>query len=168
MSFFFNFKKFKVFYSKILYWSSNHLSLLVMSNSLRLHGLQHARPPCSSPTPRVYSNSCQLNQWCHPTISSSVIHFSSCLQAFPASGSFPRSQIFPSGGQSIGVSASASVLLMNIQGWFPLGLNGLISLHSKGLSRVFSSTTVQWHQFLGTQPSFWFNSHIPTWLLEKS
>ena len=106
---------------------------------------------CSSPTPRVYSNSCQLNQWCHPTISSSVIHFSSRLQAFPASGSFPRSQIFPSGGQSIGVSASASVLPMNTQDWSPLGWTGLISFQSKGLSRVFSNTTVQKHQFFSSQ-----------------
>ena len=106
------------------------------------HGLQHARPPCPSPTPRVYSNSCPLSQWCHPTISSSVVSFSSHLQSFPASGSFQMSQLFASGGQSIGVSASTSVFPMNIQDWFPLGWTGLISLQSKGLSRVFSNTTV--------------------------
>ena len=112
----------------------------VMSNSLRPHGLQHARPPCPSPTPRVYSNSCPLSLWCHPTISSSVVPFSSCLQSFPASGSFQISQFFASGGQSIGVSASASVLPMNIQDWFPLVWTSLISLKSKGLSRVFYNT----------------------------
>ena len=109
-----------------------------------------------------------LNWWCHPTISSSVIPFSSCLQSFLASGSFPRSQFFTSGGQSIGVSASASVLPMNIQDWFPLGLTGLISLQSKALSRVFSNTTVQKHQFISTQLSLWSNSHIHIWLLEKT
>ena len=109
----------------------------VMSDSLQPHGLQHARPPCSSPTPRVYSNSCPSSQWCHPTISSSVVPFSSSLQSFPASGSFLMSQYFTSGGQSIGVSASASVLPINIQGWFLIGLTGLISLQSKGLSRVW-------------------------------
>ena len=110
--------------------------------TLRPHGPQHARPPCPSPTPRVYSNSCPLSQWCHPTISSSVVSFSSRLQSFPASGSFQMSQLFTSGGQSIGVSASTSVFPMNIQDWFPLGWTGLISLQSKGLSRVFSNTTV--------------------------
>ena len=125
----------------------------VVSDSLRLHELQHTRPPCPSPTPRVYSNSCPLNRWCHPTISSSVIPFSSCPQSFPASGSFPMSQLFASGGQSIGVSASTSVLLMNIQDWFPLGWTGWISLQSKGLWRVFSNTTVQKHQFFSTQLS---------------
>ena len=123
---------------------------------------------CPSPAPRVYSNSCPLSWWCHPTISSSIVPFSSCLQSFPASGSFPVSQFFSSGGQSIGVSASASVLPMNIHNWFPLGLTGLISLQSKGLSRVFSNTTVQKHQFFGAQLSLWSNSHIYTWLLEKS
>ena len=113
-----------------------------MSGSLRPHGLQHVRPPCPT-TPGVYSNSCPLTQWCHPTISSSVIPFSSCLQSFPASGSFQMSQFFVSGGQSIGVSASTSVFPMNIQDWFPLGWTGWISLLSKGLSRVFSNTTVQ-------------------------
>ena len=124
----------------------------VMSDTLWPHGLQHARPPCSSPTPRIYSNSCPLSWWCHPTISSSVIS-SSHLQSFPASGSFPMSQLFASGGHSIGVSASASVLPMNIQDWFPLGWTGWISLQSKGLSRVFSSTIVQMHQFFGAQLS---------------
>ena len=124
-----------------------------MSDSLRTHGMQHARPPCPFPTPGVYSNSCPLNQWCHPTISSSVVPFSSCLQSFPASGSFPMSQFFTSVGQSTGASASASILPMNTQGWSPLGWTGWISLQSKGLSRVFSNTTVQKHQFFGIQLS---------------
>ena len=132
------------------------------------HGLQHTRPPCPSPTPRVYSNSCPLSRWCHPTISSSVVPFSSCLQSFPATGSSQMSQFFESGGQSIGVSASSSVLPMNIQDWYPLGWTGWISLQSKGLSRVFSNTTVQKHQLFGSQLSLWSNSHIPTWLLGKS
>ena len=118
-----------------------------MSDSLWPHGLQHARPPCPSPTPRAYSNSCPSSQWCHPTISSSVVPFSSCPESFPASGSFPMSQLFISGGQSIGVSASTSVLPINIQDWSPLGWTGWISLQSKGLSRVFSNTTVQKYQF---------------------
>ena len=125
----------------------------VTSDSLRPHGLQLARPPCPSPTPGVYSNSCPLNRRCHPTISFSVILFSSHLQSFPASGSFQMSQFLTSGGQSIGVSASTSVLPMNIQDWFPLGWTGWISLLSKGLSRVFSNTTVQKHQFFGAQLS---------------
>ena len=111
------------------------------------HGLQYARLPCPSPTPGASSDSCPSSWWCHPTISSSVIPFTSCLQSFSASGSFPVSQFFTSGGQNIGASASASVFPMNIQGWFPLGLTGLISLQSKGLSRVFSNTAVQKHQF---------------------
>ena len=123
----------------------------VVSNSLWPHGLQHTRLPCPSPTPGAYSNSCPLSWWCYPTISSSVVPFSSCLQSFPASGSFPMSQFFASGGISIGVSASASVLPMNIQDWFPLGWTGWISLQSKGLSRVFSNTTVQRHEFFGAQ-----------------
>ena len=139
----------------------------VMSNSLRPHGLQHARLLCPSPSLWVCSNSGPLSQWCHPTISSSVIPFSSHLQFFPASGSFPMSQFFTSGGQIIGVSASASVLSMNIQGWSPSGWTGLISLLSKELSRVFSSTTIWKHQFFGLQPSLWTNSHICTWLLKK-
>jgi len=125
----------------------------VVSDSLWPHGLQHPRPTCSSPTPGIYSNSCPLSRWCHPTISSSVIPFSSCLQSFPASGSFQMSQFFISGGQSIGVSASASVLPMNIQDWFLLGWTGWISLESKGLSRVFSNTTAQTHQFFSAQLS---------------
>ena len=135
-----------------------------MSYSLRPHGLQYARLFCPSPSPIVCSNSCPLCQWCHPTFSSSVIL--SCLQSFPESRSFPVSQLFASGGQNIG--ASASVLPMNIQGWFPLGLTGWISLQSKGLSRVFSSSTIQKYQFFGTQLALWSNSHIHTWLLEKS
>ena len=147
--------------------NSVQFSHSVVSNSLRPHGLQHARLRCPSPTPGAYSNSCPSSQWCHPTISSSVIRFFSCLQSFPASGSFQMSQFFTSGGQSIGVSASASVLPVNIQDWFPLGLTGWISLQSKRLSRVFSNTTVQKHQFFGTQLSLWFNSHVHTWLLGK-
>ena len=114
-----------------------------MPNSLRPHGLQHARLPCPSPFPGIYSNSCPLSQWCHPIISSSVIPFSSCLQSFTASGSFLMSQFSASGHQSIGASASASVLSMNILDWFPLGFTGLISLQSKGLSKIFSNTTIQ-------------------------
>ena len=132
-------------------WYSVQFHLSVVSNSLRPHGLQHARLPCSSPTPGTCSNSCPLSWWCHPTISSSVVPFSSCLQSLPASGSFPVSQFFASGGQSTGLSASASVLPMNIQDWFPLGWTGWISLQSKGLSRVFSNTTVQKHQFFSAQ-----------------
>ena len=141
-------------------------SCSVVSDSLRPHGLQHARPPCPSLTPEVYSNSHPLSQWCHPTISSSVIPFS-CLQSFPASGSIPMSQFFTSGSQIIGVSASASVLPMSIQDWFPLGWTGWISSQSKGLSRVFCNTTVQKHQFFGAQLSLWSNSHIHTRLLEN-
>jgi len=134
-----------------LFWSRfNQFSRSAVSDSFRPHGLQHARPPCPSPTPGVYSNSYPLSRWCHPTILSSIVPFS-CLQSFPASGSFQMSQFFASGGQSIGVSASASVLPMNIQDWFPLGWTGWIFLQSKGLSRVFSNTTVQKHQFFGTQ-----------------
>ena len=136
--------------------------------TLHPHGLQQARLPCPSPTPRTCSNSSPLSQWCHSTISSSIIPFSSCLQSFPASGSFLMSHLFTSGSQSIGASASTSVLRMNIHGWFPLGLTLLISLHSKGLSRVFSSTTIWKHQFFGPQISLWSNSHISTWLLKKN
>ena len=128
-------------------------------------GLQHARLPCPSPNPGACSNSCPSSRWCHPTISSSVVPFSSCLQSFPASGSFPMSQFFTSGSQSI--RASASVLPVNIQDWSPLELTGFISLQSKGLSRVFSNTTVQKHQFFGIQLSSQPNSHIHTWPLEK-
>ena len=151
----------------ITQYYSVQFSHSVMSDSLWSHRLQHTRPPCPSPTPRVYSNSCPLSQWCHPTISSFVIPFSSCLQSFPASGSFQISQLFASGGQSIGVSASTSVLPMNIQDWFPLGLTSWISLKFKRLSRVFSNTTVQNHQFFGAQPSSQSNSHIHTWPQEK-
>ena len=139
----------------------------VVSNSLWPHGLQHARPPCPSPTPRVYSNSCPSSRWCHPTISSSVSPFSSSFQSFPASGSFPVSQFFASGGQNIGISASASVLPMNTQDWSPLGWIGWISLQSKGFWRVFSNAIVQKHQFVSAQLSLWSNSHIHTWPLEK-
>ena len=135
----------------------------VVSNSLWSRGLQHARLPCPLPSPVACSNSCLLSQWSHPTISSSVILFFSCSQSFPASGSFPMSQFFASGGQSIGASASASVLPMNIQDWLPLGWTGLISLQSKGLSRVFSKTTVQKHQFFSAQLSSQSNSHIHIW-----
>ena len=138
----------------------------VMSDSLWPHRLQHARPSCPSPTPGVHTNSCPSCRWCHPTISSSVVPFSR-PQSFPASGSFPMSQFFTSGGQSIWVSASTSVLAMNIQDWSPLGQTGWISLWSKGLSRVSSNTTVQKHQLFGAGLSLWSNSHIHTWLLEK-
>ena len=124
----------------------------VVSNFLRPHESQHTRPPCPSPTPGAYSNSCPLSQWCHPTISSSLVPFI-CLQSFPASGSFKMNQLFASGGQSIGVSASTSILPVNTQDWFSLGWTGWISLQSKGLSRVFSSTTVQKHQFFSAQLS---------------
>ena len=132
---------------------SVQFSCSVVSDSLWPHGLQHGRPPCLSPTAGVYSNSCLLNWWCHPMISSSVLPFSSCLQSFSASGSFQMSQLFRSGGQSIGVSASTSVLPMDIQDWFPLGWTSWISLPSKGLSRVFSNITVQKHQFFSAQLS---------------
>ena len=131
-------------------------SVTKSSGSLWPHGLQHTWLPCRSPSPRVCSNSCSLSWWCYLIISSSEAPFSFCLQSFPASGSFPMSQLFASGGQSIGASASTSVLPMNIQGWFPLGLTGLISLQSKGLSRVFSSTTIRKHQFFSTQLSIGF------------
>ena len=135
--------------------------------TLQPHGPQHARPPCPLSTPGACSDSCPSSRWCHPTISPSVVPFSSHLQSFPASGSFQMSQFFPSGGQSIGVSASASVLPMNIQDWFPLGWIGWISLQSKGFSRVFSNTAFLKHRFFSAQPSFWPKSHIHTWLLEK-
>ena len=137
----------------ILQFSSVQLSCSVRSDSLWPHGPQHTRSSCSSPTPGVYPNPHPLSQWCHPTISSSVVPFSFCSQSFPAPGSFQMSQLFTSGGQSIVVSASTSVLPMNIQDWSPLGWVSWISLQSKGLSRVFSNTTVQKHQFFGTQLS---------------
>ena len=139
----------------------------VVSDSLRPHESQHTRPPCPSPTPGVHSNSCPSSRWCHPAISSSVVPSSSCPQSLPASGSFPKSQLFTWGGQSIGVSALASVLPMNTQGWSPLEWTDWISLQSKGLSRVFSNTTVQKHQFFSAQLSSQSNYHIHTWPLEK-
>ena len=153
----------------LLSWShwSGQFSCSVMSDSLRPHGLQHTRLPSPSPTPGDSSNSCPSSQWCHPTISSSVIPFASCLQSFPASGSFSMSPFSASGGQSIGVAASASVLPMNIQDWFPLGWTGWISLQTTGLSRVFSNTIGQRRQFFDAQRSLWSNSHIHTRLLEK-
>ena len=132
---------------------SVQFSLSVMSNSLRPCGLQQARLPCPSPTPGAHSNSCLFSRWCHPTILSSVVPFSSCLQSFPTSGSFPMSQLFSSGGQNIGVSASTSVLSMNTQDWSPLGWTGWISLKSKGLSWVFSNTTVQKHLSFPYRPT---------------
>ena len=146
---------------------SVQFSCSVESDSLWPHESQHARPPCPSPTPGVYSNSCPSSGWCHPAIPSSVIPFSSCPQSLPASGSFPVSQLFAGGGQSTGVSASASVLPMNTQDWSPLGWTGWISLQFKGLSRLFSNTTVQKHQFFCAQLSSQSNSHIHTWPLEK-
>ena len=148
-------------------FSSVLSSCSVMSDSLRPHELQHARPPCPSPTPGVNPNSCPLSRWCHPAMSSSAIPFSSYPQSLPASESFPMSQLFASGGQSTGVSALVSVLPKNTQDWSPLEWTGWIFLQSKGLSRVFSNTTVQKHQFFGAQLSSQSNSHIHTWLLEK-
>ena len=146
---------------------SVQFSCSVMSDSLWHHELQHTRLPCPSPTPGVHSNSCPSSWWCHPAISSSVIPFSSCPQSLPASQSFPTSQLFTWGGQSIGVSALASVLPKKSQGWSPSECTGWISLQSKGLSRVFSNTTVQKHQIFRAQPSSHSNSHIHTWPLEK-
>ena len=152
---------------KFLHYSvQSKLFRSVMSSSLRPHGLQHTRPPCPSPTPGVYSNLCPLSRWCHPIISPSVAPFSSCPQSFPVSGSLQMSHLFTLGGQNIGVSASTSVLPMNTQDWSLLGWTGWTSLQSKGLSRVFSNTTVQKQQFFGAQPSSQSNSHIHTWLLE--
>ena len=139
----------------------------VVSNSLRSHESRHARPPCPSPTPRVHSDSHPPSQWCHPAISSSVVPFSSCPQSLPASESFPMSQLFAWGGQSTGVPALASFLPKKSHGWSPSEWTGWISLQSKGLSRVFSNTTVQKHQFFGTQLSSQSNSHIHTWPLKK-
>ena len=147
--------------------SSVQFSHSVVSDSLWPHKPQHARPPCPSPTPGVYPDSCPLSQWFHLTISSSVVSFSFCPQSLPASGSFPMSQLFASGDQNTGVSASTSVLPMNTQDWFPLGWTGWIFLKSAGISRVFSNTTVQKHQCFGVQLSSQSNSHIHTWLLEK-
>ena len=145
----------------------SQFSCSVVSDSLRPLELQHARPPCPSPTPGVHSNSCPSSRWCHPAISSSVIPFSSCPQSIPESESFPMSQLFTWGGQSIGVSALASFLPKKSQGWSALEWASWISLQSKALSRVFSNTTVQKHQFFGAQPSSQSNSHIQTWPQEK-
>ena len=141
------------YHNKFMHYCSVQFSRSVMSDSLQPHESQYARPPCPSPTPGVHPNSCPLSWWCHPAISSSVDPFSSCLQSFPVSGSFQMSQLLPSGGQSIGVSASTSVLPMNTQDWSPLGWTGWISLESKGLSRVFSNTTAQKHQFFSAHLS---------------
>ena len=153
---------------RILQFSSVQFSCSVMSDSLWPHELQHTRAPYPLPTPGVYPNSCPSSWWCHPAIWSSVVPFSSCPQSLPASGSFPMSQLFTWGGQSIGVSALASVLPMNTQDWSPLEWTGWISLQSKGLSGVFSNTTVQKHQIFGIQLSSQFNSHIHTWPLENN
>ena len=146
---------------------SDQISRSVVSDSSQPHESQHARPPCPSQTPGVHSDSRPSSQWCHPAISSSVVPFSSCPQSLPASESFPMSQLFARGGQSTGLSALASVLPMNTQDWSPLEWTCWIFLQSKGLSRVFSNTTVQKHQFFSAQPSSQSNSHIHTWLLEK-
>ena len=148
-------------------FSSVQFSRSVVSDSLRPHEVQHARPPCPSPTPRVHSDSCPSSQSCHPAISSSVIPFFSCPQSLPATESFPMNQLFAWGGQSTGVSALASVLPKKSQDWSPSEWTGWISLQSKGLSRVFSNTTVQKHQFFSAQPSSQSNSHILTWPQEK-
>ena len=141
-------------FSRLWKWSSVQFSSVAqLCPTLQPHESQHTRPPCPAPTPGVYPNSCPSSQWCHPAISCSVVPFSSCPQSLPASGSFPMSQLFPWGGQSIGVSASTSVLPMNTQDWSPSGWTGWISLLSKGLSRVFSNTTVQKHQFYSPQLS---------------
>ena len=153
-------------YIYILYVSVQ-FSLSIMSDSLRPHELQHARPPCPSPTPGIHPTSCPLNRWCHPAISCSVVPFSSCPQVLPASESFPMNQHFTWGGQSIGISALTSVLPKNTQDWSPLEWIGWISLQSKRLSRVFSNTTVQKHQFFSAQLSSQSNSRIHTWPLEK-
>ena len=158
-SFIFRLNTASVFYIK---FSSVQYSCSVMSSSLRPHESQPTRPLCPSPTPRVHPNSCAYSRWCHPAISSSGVPFSSCPQSVPASGSFPMSQLFAWGGQSIGVSASASLLPMNTQDCSPLGWTSWISLQSKELSRVFSNTTVQKHQFFGTLLSSQSNSHIHT------
>ena len=150
---------------QILY--SVQFSRSVVSDSLRSHESQHARPPCPSPTPRVHSDSRPSSQWCHPAISSSLIPFSSCPQSLPASEAFQMSQLFTRGGQSTGVSASTSFPPKKFQGWSPLEWTGWISLQSKGLSWVFSNITVQKHQFFSAQLSSQSNSHIHTWLLEK-
>ena len=153
--------------SSVLQFSSVQFSRSGMSDSLRRHESQHARPSCPSPTSRVHWDSHPSSQWCHPAISSSVVPFSSCPQSLPASESFPMSQLFTLGGQSTGVSALASFLPKKSQGWSPSEWTGWISLQSKGLSRVFFNTTLQKHQFFGAQPSSQSNSHIHTWPQEK-
>ena len=150
-----------------IWFSSVQFSRSVVSDSLRPHESQHTRPPCPSPTPGVHSNSCPMSQWCHPAISSSVVPFSSCSKSLPTSESFSMSQLFAWGGQSIAVSALASVCSKNTQDWSPLEWTSWISLQSKGLSRIFSNTTVQKHQFFKAQLSSQSNSHIHTWPLEK-
>ena len=162
-----NFNAFKWYHIHYFHLSSVQFCHSVVSDSLRPHELQHARPPCASPTSRVHTNSCPLSRWYHPSISSCIVLFSSCPQSLPASASFTMNQLFAWGGQSIGVSASAPVLPMNTQDWSPLGWTGWTSLQSKGLSRVFSNTTVQKHQFFNAQLSSQPNSHIRTWPLEK-
>ena len=156
-----------IFHCSTIYNSFISVSRSVVSDSLRPHESQHARPTCPRPTPGVNPNSCPSSWWCHPAISSSVVPFSSCPQSLPASGSFPMSHLVLWGGQSTGVSASGSVLPMNIRDWSPLRWAGWISLQSKGLSRVFSNTIVQKHQFFSAQLSSQSNSHIHTWPLEK-
>ena len=162
----FSFARYSISQS-LLQFSSVQFSHSVVSNSLRPHESQHARPPCPSPTPEVQPDSRPSSQWCHPAISSSVIPFYSCPQSFPASESFPMSQLFAWGGQSTGLSALASFLPKKSQGWSPSEWTGWLSLQSKGLSRVFSNTTVQKHQFFGAQLFSQSNSHIHTWPLEK-
>ena len=152
---------------KVIQFSSVQFSRSVVSDFLRPHESQHARPPCPSPTPGVHSDSRPSSQWCHPAISSSIVPFSSCPQSLPPSQSFPMSQLFTWGGQSTGVSALVSFLPKNTQGWSPSEWTGWIFLQSKGLSRAFSNTIVQKHQFFSTQPSSQSNSHIHTWPLEK-
>ena len=160
-------KRIRCWYILLKVFSSVQFSCSVVSDSLQYHESQHARPPCPSPTPGVHSDSCPSSQWCHPAISSSVVPFSSCPQSFSATESFPMSQLFTSGGQSTGVSALATFLPKKSQGWSPSEWTGWISLQSKGLSGVFSNTTVQKHQFFGAQLSLQSNSHIHTWPLEK-
>ena len=158
-------------FDKFLFWSIGPFDQVcccsVSQSCQTLCDLMNCRLLCPSPSPGGCTNSCPLSQWCHPTISSSVVSFSFCPQSFPGSGSFLMSQLLASGGQSTGASASASVLPMNIQSWFPLGLTGLISLQTKELSRVFTNTKIWKHHFFSVQPSLWANSHIPTWPLEK-
>ena len=161
------FESYCLYFYFLHFFSSVQFSHSVVSDSLWAHELQHTRPPCPSSNPGVYPNSCPSSWWCHPAISSSIVPFFSCPQSLPSSESFPVSQVFAWGGQSIGVSASVSVLPMNTQDWSPLGWTGWISLQFKGLSRIFSNTTVQRHQFFSAQLSSQSNSHIHTWPLVK-